>query len=372
MIEDLAVACGVDAILTPFQGAHAVGIDLRTDFTPNSLYYRLRDARAEARAVERQSDAASSADATAALEWRTVRQLAIAALKDMTKDLEIAAWLTEALVREEGIGGLGVGARVMAGLTRNFWNAGLYPQADEDGIVTRVAPVTGLNGEGSDGTLIQPLRKQIFFRRPSGEPVAFWEFEAAERLQGEADQKKRQQGLAAGILPFEELERDARAVGGATFNALRHQIRAAQAAWTSLGEALDEAAGADGPPTGRVRDLLENMLSAVARYASKEEESAMVAPMEVQPVADGSPSTEPATVPAMSRNAETREDMLRELTRIADFFRRTEPHSPLAYTLDDAVRRARMSWPDLLAEIVPDAATRSQMLRQLGIKPEAS
>src|ERR1700712_3362358 len=114
MIEDLAVACGVDAILTPFQGAHAVGIDLRTDFTPNSLYYRLRDARAEARAVERQSDAASSADATAALEWRTVRQLAIAALKDMTKDLEIAAWLTEALVREEGIGGLGVGARVMA------------------------------------------------------------------------------------------------------------------------------------------------------------------------------------------------------------------------------------------------------------------
>jgi type VI secretion system protein ImpA len=60
--------------------------------------------------------------------------------------------------------------------------------------------------------------------------------------------------------------------------------------------------------------------------------------------------------------------MLRDLGRIADFFRRTEPHSPLAYTLDEAVRRGRMSWPELLAEIVPDETARNQMLVQLGIK----
>ena len=79
-----------------------------------------------------------------------------------------------------------------------------------------------------------------------------------------------------------------------------------------------------------------------------------------------SATTGPAT-PRM----ETREDMLRHLVRIADFFRRTEPHSPLAYTLDDAVRRGRLTWPDLLAEIVPDENARRNMLIQLGIKPEA-
>jgi type VI secretion system protein ImpA len=61
--------------------------------------------------------------------------------------------------------------------------------------------------------------------------------------------------------------------------------------------------------------------------------------------------------------------MLRDLVRIADFFRRTEPHSPLAYTLDDAVRRGKMTWPELLAEIVPDELARTQMLVQLGIRP---
>ncbi len=65
----------------------------------------------------------------------------------------------------------------------------------------------------------------------------------------------------------------------------------------------------------------------------------------------------------------SREEMLRDLGRIAEYFRRTEPHSPLAYTLDETVRRARMSWPELLAELVPEPTARFAILTSLGIKP---
>jgi type VI secretion system protein ImpA len=68
----------------------------------------------------------------------------------------------------------------------------------------------------------------------------------------------------------------------------------------------------------------------------------------------------------------TRDTALRELDRIADYFRRTEPHSPLAYTLDEAVRRGRMSLSELLAEVLPDADVRNGMLLRLGIRPEES
>jgi type VI secretion system protein ImpA len=74
-------------------------------------------------------------------------------------------------------------------------------------------------------------------------------------------------------------------------------------------------------------------------------------------------------VPAAPARAVTREDMLRELGRIADYFRRTEPHSPLAYTLEEAVRRGRLTWPELLAEVVPDDGVRSAILVMLGIRP---
>ena len=65
---------------------------------------------------------------------------------------------TKALLRTAGLAGLRDGFRLIREMTEGFWD-GLYPVEDEDGVETKVAPLTGLNGEGADGTLIQPLRK---------------------------------------------------------------------------------------------------------------------------------------------------------------------------------------------------------------------
>src|SRR5205085_11255398 len=77
----------------------------------------------------------------------------------------------------------------------------------------------------------------------------------------------------------------------------------------------------------------------------------------------------PAAAAPRSQGINSREEALRALAQIADFFRRTEPHSPLAYTLQEAVRRGRMTWPELIAEIVPDITYRSAILSSLGIRP---
>jgi len=52
----------LDVLLTPLPGELPAGRDVRTDFDPQSPYFRLRDARAEARAAERQADAAGASD----------------------------------------------------------------------------------------------------------------------------------------------------------------------------------------------------------------------------------------------------------------------------------------------------------------------
>jgi type VI secretion system protein ImpA len=41
----------------------------------------------------------------------------------------------------------------------------------------------------------------------------------------------------------------------------------------------------------------------------------------------------------------------------------------LAYTLDDAIRRAKLTWPELLEEVVPDISVRQAILTSLGIRP---
>jgi len=75
----------LDALLAPIPGEAPVGVDLREDFSPQSPYYRLRDARAEARAAERIADAADAElnqEAVTPPQWRTVNEIALRALAE--------------------------------------------------------------------------------------------------------------------------------------------------------------------------------------------------------------------------------------------------------------------------------------------------
>ncbi len=63
----------------------------------------------------------------------------------------------------------------------------------------------------------------------------------------------------------------------------------------------------------------------------------------------------------------TREDALDGLLRVAEFFKRTEPHSPVSYSLEQAVRWGRMNLPQLLSELIDNEDVRTEMFRRLGI-----
>jgi type VI secretion system protein ImpA len=356
----------IETILAPISTEAPSGIDVRTDFSPTSNYFRLRDARAEARAAERAAETAADSDA-GGQEWRTVKTLAIKILSEQAKDLEVAAWLTESLVRSNGLAGLAVGAEIIGGLAERYWDV-LYPMPDEDGIMTRVAPVTGLNGEGGDGTLSQPLFKLPLFRDGNGEKVMLFQYEQSAELQTITDAKRLEGRLRAGVVPYEQMQAAARASPAGGFVALRRDLAAAMAAWTAMAAMLDEKAGRDSPPTRRISDTLEQIKRVVDRYAPAEAAAGgEAAETEAAPAEDGAPAAGPV---GPKKRLATREDALAMLTEIADWFRKNEPQSPLAYTIDDAIRRGRLSWPELIAELVSDDGTRRNILSSLGIKAQ--
>ncbi len=361
----------LDMLLTPIDGASPVGVDLREDFTAQSIYFRLRDARSEARATERASDADPDASGDSQPpQWRTVRDLSSNALKILTKDLEIASWYTEALVRSNGLDGLAAGANLIGGLAAAFWEDGLFPLPDEDGIATLVAPITGLNGQGSDGTLIQPLRKLVLCRRPSGDLLYYYQYEDAVTVAGIADPVRREARLAAGSFTFDDVDSWARGAGQAFFATQYTSASEALAAWEAMSNTLDAVAGQDSPSTGKVRDLLREIVATIGKYCPSGVEAATAATDDYcRSEADASPTPSSGIPQPAAGRVVTREDMLRDIARIAEWFRKNEPQSPIAYTLDDAVRRGRMTLPELLAELVADPGSRHAILISLGIKP---
>jgi type VI secretion system protein ImpA len=68
---------------------------------------------------------------------------------------------------------------------------------------------------------------------------------------------------------------------------------------------------------------------------------------------------------------QSRDEALSALLKVASYFRRTEPHSPLSYSLEQAVRWGKMPLPDLLMELVRNDEVREEMFRRMGIQEKS-
>ena len=145
-----------ETLLKPISEEAPTGVNLREDISPDSLYYQVKDARAAARAAERAAAQSEDPSSAPTPDWGAVLDLAPTIVAGKSKDLEIVAWWIEALARTAGFAGMRDGFRLATELVRTYWDD-IHPMPDEDGVATRVAPLTGLNGEDAEGTLIVPI-----------------------------------------------------------------------------------------------------------------------------------------------------------------------------------------------------------------------
>jgi type VI secretion system protein ImpA len=349
-----ALAKRLETLLMPVVEGAPSGTDLRSDSGQQSLYFRLKDARTTARVNERAAEATGETTAIP-VEWRTVCELGQTILTRHSKDLEVAAWLVEALVRLEGFAGLELGFKLLNELVDLYW-ADLH-SIDREDVAGKVSPLAVLNGVGREGTLVQPIRMApLIPGRPFG-TVSLWHHQLAQRNgDGEAASAFAQDIAATGTPTLREGERSARA-------ALDHFL--------SLTAALENICGDTAPPSSNTRNVLTEVVDAYRALLGD-------APAEPSPIVTermaAAIGESAAGVPMQDSGTDirTREQGFAELLRIAAFFRKAEPHSPISYALETLVERGRMNLVDLLDELLPDPASRGQFLQIAGISVKRS
>lgn len=357
----------LEPLLSPIPGDKPTGADLRADPNPTSEYFKLKDARFAARAKEREIDGDPSLAGGELPEWRTILDLAPKLLATQTKDLEIAAWMAEGLLRRHGFPGLRDGFRLLRGLVDKYWD-GLYPVPDEDGLAAKVAPLRALNGEGADGTLIQPIRKVPMTDSDEGQ-FASWQYERAAKMVGATGDGASEWHADAGTVTLDQIKASQKATKPKFFIDLVDDITACETEFAGLAKALDDVCGNDSPPTSTIRRTLETV-AAIARELGAD---ALAAAQATGAAGAAAPSQGDGAAKGGQGLASgpigTREDAFATLARVAEYFRRSEPHSPISYTLDELVRRGRMSLPDLLNELITDSAQRRSFYVVAGMRP---
>ena len=123
-------------------------------------------------------------------DWRLVRDLATAMLRERTKDLQLALWLTEANIKLQGFPGLRDGLRITRELMVRYWDRGLFPTM-EDGPEDRAGPFDWLNNKLVDSITAIP----ITIREDEGQDYTFNDLADARRTGSEASCKNPDGGM---------------------------------------------------------------------------------------------------------------------------------------------------------------------------------
>ena len=364
----------VELLLTPVSPDAPSGSNLRDDVSPTSPYFRMKDTRNAARAAERRADTDGQGDALLP-EWRAIREMAPKIIAERSKDLEVTAWLIEALVRSEGFAGLRDGFRLARRLVETYWDT-LFSLEDEEGIPTKVAPLTGLNGQDADGTLIQPIRKVALTKHLGDGALAAYHYEQALAFSQITDPEIRARREQSGVVTLERFNAAVNVSGGPFYIGLIADIAESIVELDALARVLDERAGQASPPTSTIRNALSSVLESVRHFSrelvARENQLAEHAAASAAPANNGSGGGTEGVM-ASAGAIRNREDALHILLLVADYFRKYEPHSPICTTLEETVRRARLPFQELLAELLPDRTVWRTALAIAGIKaPEDS
>src|SRR5262245_24811186 len=109
-------------------------------------------------------------------DWKLVQELAVKMLRDRSKDLQLALWLTEANIKLQGFLGLRDGLRLTRELMTRYWDKGLYPTV-EDGPEDRAGPFDWLNNKLVDSIAAIPITS----RSDDGRDYSFIDLQDARR-----------------------------------------------------------------------------------------------------------------------------------------------------------------------------------------------
>ncbi len=126
----------LETYASPIPGPDPSGVDLR--------YTAVYDQIKEAKRADDQLDRGEWHTELKREDWPLVSKICGEALKDQSKDVQIAAWFTESLLHQHGFGGLAFGLRLIAMLLTDFWDT-LYPAVEDGDLDYRIGPLTYLN-----------------------------------------------------------------------------------------------------------------------------------------------------------------------------------------------------------------------------------
>lgn len=280
-----------------------------------------------------------------------VIRLTTEALSNQSKDLQLAAWLTEALLRQKGPAGLKEGLDLCRGLIEKFWET-LYPEPEDGDMELRASPINWIGSYLGDEVRKAPLTqgRYSWFTHKESRSVGY-----EEACAGNASRiAARQLAIEDNKLTPEAFDMDMISTPREFYVALVKDSDETLVSLQRLDDLCNEKFGRDKPSFGKLRSALEDVRSLVQTFLKTKQEPE---PQISQPEADSSqgetqPPAAPAQRPIPTQEPVDREDALRRIVAATNCLRRMESRSPVSYLI-----LRGLQWGELLSRKCTSALT---------------
>ncbi|MBW1746565.1 MAG: type VI secretion system protein TssA, partial [Deltaproteobacteria bacterium] len=197
-------------------------------------------------------------------DWNAVIAVTVEAFINKSKDLQMAAWLTEALVNTEGFSGLAMGLKILTGFLRDYWER-VYPEIEDGDLDFRIGPIELMNDK------VWLAVKQIPLTDKDATPGYSWlqwqesrqvGYEADIRNQyGDVDENKkkaRNASIAEGKITAEDFDAAVARSSKAYYKSLVEDLTASLEKFKRFDDTVDEKFGSEAPRLAELREALEN------------------------------------------------------------------------------------------------------------------
>ncbi|HTK53357.1 MAG TPA: type VI secretion system protein TssA, partial [Gemmatimonadaceae bacterium] len=293
-------------------------------------------------------------------DWPQVVKLSTQLVSTETKDLQLTAWLAEALLKRDGLAGLITGLEGLRGILDRYWD-GCFPAWDEDDPELRAGPLDWV------GTKLEvPVRQTAV--APGG--VSLLDFQASRGIPSEGDAEgnrekraAREEALAEGKRSPEDVDAAIAGAPKAFYKALIADTDTALAAATALEKASDERFGRDAPSFAKLRSALGDIRRIASPILAQKliddpdpiVEEAVGEDGAPGAVADGPLAPEPVSVA----------DAAQRVAVAARFLRKQDPTNPAPYLMLRGLRwgELRVRAPEIEPKLLeaPATAVRSRL-----------
>ncbi|NNF00951.1 MAG: type VI secretion system protein TssA [Pyrinomonadaceae bacterium] len=305
-------------------------------------------------------------------DYKKVIEIATNTLANETKDLQIAAWLSESLIREHGFAGLRDSLKLMSGLIDNFWETA-FPEVDEGDEEGRANAIEWMDREAAFSTLKAPITERGYGLMDYRDAKTFDIPDNIEAL----DTAEREK--------FTELKEIAEKQNRTTADKWKVAVASSKRAfyeeldfvlkecWEEY-ETLNKVAEKwfDPKQAASMNDLkkaLEDIQTRADKLLDKkrgEEPDPVDEYAEMEDGVEGENRGGNAGGFSAGGAIKNRAQALSRLTEVAKFFSQTEPHSPVSYLVNRAVKWGRMPLDSWLTEVIKDETVLGQLRETLG------